>query len=343
MNYNKYILMIHIIKDLLNPYNWIKLARNPSKFKKVFNDRINYYPGLKYGYTRSKIIKKFYINFNMFFAKKNKQFDDIFFKPVDKTNKVNIGFNMNNGFQLNEQHYNSLKENGVLVLKNALPEQEREEICKKFNKIKNDIANNSVKDYQLPGKDTDTYNKSPDTLSQSYSLGNINPDSTLAQISNQITKSVYGQSMIPSSYYMYTKSINLPEKPHDGDNVWHSDRYLPNLKLIYYPFGVKIDSAPFRYSLGSHKINRDYLNFFVDTDGGAIKLPESKVIDSDYGKKFLKNPQELVCEPNTLAAALVSGFHGRTPFKEKGDRSALFLCYPNFNLFSLISFWRYNS
>jgi len=335
--------MLHIIKDLSNPYNWIKLARNPSKFKKVFNDRINYYPGLKYGYTKSKIIKKLYINFNMFLAKKNKQFDDIFFKPIDKTKKVNISFNMNNRFQFNEQHYESLKENGALVLEKALPEQEHEEICKKFNKIKNDIANagqiNSQKIYQVPGMDAPTW-KSPDTMCNTLAT-KINPDSTLAQISNQITKIVYGQSIISTAHYMYTRSINLPDRPHAGDNVWHSDRYLPNLKLIYYPFGVK--TAPFRFSLGSHKINRDYLDFFINNSHGSITLPESKVRNSEYGKKFLKNPQELVCAPNTLAAAFTSGFHGRTPFQEKGDRSALFLCYPNFNLLSLISFWRYNS
>ena len=69
--------------------------------------------------------------------------------------------------------------------------------------------------------------KSPDTMCNTLAT-KINPDSTLAQISNQITKIVYGQSIISTAHYMYTRSINLPDRPHAGDNVWHSDRYLPS-------------------------------------------------------------------------------------------------------------------
>ena len=66
--------MIQILKDAVNPINWIKILKNPSTFIKVFNDRINYYPGLRSGNTKSKIIKKLYMSFNIFFAKKNKNF-----------------------------------------------------------------------------------------------------------------------------------------------------------------------------------------------------------------------------------------------------------------------------
>ena len=319
--------MLHIFKDLLNPHNWFKLIKNPLSLKRVFNARINYYPGTKYGFTKSKIIKKFYIYFNLFIAKKNKQFEEIFFKSKDNTDKVSISFNVNNGFKFNEQHLKSLKENGILVLEEALPKQEHDEICKKFNKIKKDIEKETS--YKAKGELPDTINKTLDA--------NIYPDSTLTQISNQITRNVYGKSIIPTQYYMYSKSINLPDRPCPGDNMWHSDRYLPNLKLIYYPFGVKIDSSPFRYILGSHKINRDYLNFFINNDGGTI------LEDSEYGKKLLKNSQKLDCAPNTLTVAFTNGFHGRTPFEKQGDRSALFFTYPNFNMLSLICFWRYNS
>ena len=60
--------MRHIVKDVLNLSNWLKIYNNPSKFIRVFNDRINYYPGLKFGYTKSKIIKKLYMSFNIFFC-----------------------------------------------------------------------------------------------------------------------------------------------------------------------------------------------------------------------------------------------------------------------------------
>ena len=64
--------MINLLKDILNPNNWLKIFKKPKKFIEVFNDRVNYYPGLKFGYTKSKIVKKLYVYFNIFFAKKNR-------------------------------------------------------------------------------------------------------------------------------------------------------------------------------------------------------------------------------------------------------------------------------
>ena len=73
--------MRHIVKDVLNLSNWLKIYNNPSKFIRVFNDRINYYPGLKFGYTKSKIIKKLYMSFNIFLLKKIKTLKNFFLIP----------------------------------------------------------------------------------------------------------------------------------------------------------------------------------------------------------------------------------------------------------------------
>ncbi len=322
--------MLHIIKDMVKLSNWAKLIKNPSKFKKVFNERINYYPGLKFGYTKNKKIKKLYINFNTFFAKKNNQFDKIFYQHEKESNNTDINFYVDSKFEFNKEHFESLKKNGILVLKNILPKNEYNEICNKFDKVKKNELNLASGEYyqNLTGKSEDT---------KSTNIGiDVSSYENLIKISNQITEEVYGKSIDPSAYIMYTKSINLPDRPCNGDNVWHTDRYLPNLKLIYFPFKVDEDSAPFRYSLGSHKIDGNYLDFFINQDEGNLEKEEDE-------KKFLKNPKELTVEQNTLVVALTNGFHGRKAFNKKKDRSALFLCYPNFNLLSLISFWRYNS
>ena len=41
----------------------------------------------------------------------------------------------------------------------------------------------------------------------------------------------------PDSSIIYTKSLKIPERTYSGDNL-HPDRYLPNMKMFYYPFSV---------------------------------------------------------------------------------------------------------
>ena len=134
-----------------------------------------------------------------------------------------------------------------------------------------------------------------------------------------------------------SKKFELTGKiPMKGHNVSHANknnkrRFLPNLKLIYFPFSVNKDSAPFKYALGSDKINDEYLNFFLKNKKWVF---DERNLEA---KKFLKNTIEVPLQENSLVIALTNGFHARTPFRAKTDRSALFFSYPNFNLLSLFS------
>lgn len=324
--------MINLLKDILNLNNLVKAFKNPKKFIKVFNDRINYYPGLKFGYTKSKKIKQLYMYLNIFFAKKNKNFKEFFFDIESSNSAFNTNFNLNRGHNVSEEHFQSLKQNGILILENALKEFEQNKISKTFDKFKDDLKNGEFDDY----KDQDFTTTKDSTHSSLYTTNSeLNPDSNLKKINDQITKRIYGKTIKPSQTFGYQKVINLPEKNIEGDNVWHSDRYLPNLKILYFPFGVDKDGAPFRYSLGTHKINKDYLNFFINKSGGSI-------VNSNEEEKFLKNTLECIIPPNTLVVTLTNGFHSRTPFKKETDRCALYLMYSNFKLSSLIGYWKYN-
>ena len=328
--------MIHILKDAVNPINWIKIIKDPKKLIKIFNDRINYYPGLRFGYTKYKIIKKLYMNFNIFFAKKNKHFKEIFFDTEHNKIKVNTNFNLNRKCNISEVQHQSLKQNGVLVLENALTEYEHNNICKNFNKFKDDLSNNTIDKY----KNMNLQIIKGSNLRSSYTINTtLDRESNLKIISDQITKRIYGQIIKPSQVYGHNKLTNLPDPPVPGDNTWHSDRYIPNLKLLYFPFGTK-EGSPFRYSLGTHKINKEYLNFFLSkTKSNYGEGTIETVIDK---KKFLRNTQEFNVLPNTLIATLTNGFHGRTPFKKSGERCVLYLMYSEFRLSSLISYWKYN-
>ena len=328
--------MIHILKDVVNPINWIKILKNPSKFIKVFNDRINYYPGLKFGYTKSKTIKKLYMSFNIFFAKKNKHFKEFFFDTENNKTEVNTNFNLNGVHNINEIQFQSLKQNGILVLENALTEYEHNKITKNFNKFKDDLSNNKIDEYKYMNLTI----KKGSNLRSSYTINSdLESESNLKIISDQITQKIYGQIIKPSQLYGHNKLTNLPDSPVSGDNTWHSDRYIPNLKLLYFPLGTK-EGSPFRYSLGTHKINKKYLNFFLNKD--KTKGVPGTIESDDEEKIFLANTKEFSVEPNTLIVALTNGFHGRTPFKTKGERCVLYLTYSQFRLSSLIAYWKYN-
>ena len=328
--------MIHVLKDALNPFNWIKIVKNPSKIIKIFNDRINYYPGLYFGYTKSNLIKRFYMNVNIFLAKKNKNFNEFFFDTKINESKIDTHFDLSKSNRIDETHFKSLKQNGVLVLENALVDHENQMINEKFNKFKKDLKDKNFNDYL--NKNLEIIEGS--NLRSSYTVeSQLEYNSDLKKISDQITKRVYGKEISPSQTYGYNKLVNLPDFPVSGDNVWHSDRYIPNLKILYFPNGT-MQGSPFRYSLGSHKINKEYLDFFLNKNNlrktpGCIETSEDK-------KKFLKDTQKFNVKPNTLIVAFTNGFHGRTPFEYSGERCVLYLMYSKFRLSSLISFWKYN-
>ena len=54
--------MISLIKDSLDIKSIIKVIKNPFLIKKLFK-RMNYYPGLKFGYSKSLLYKKIEIKF----------------------------------------------------------------------------------------------------------------------------------------------------------------------------------------------------------------------------------------------------------------------------------------
>ena len=61
--------MLPIVKDLLNYKNYIKALKEPKKIINFFN-RFNYYPGIKFAYSKSKFYKILEIKLTTFFAKK---------------------------------------------------------------------------------------------------------------------------------------------------------------------------------------------------------------------------------------------------------------------------------
>ena len=306
--------MFHLVKDIFNPKNWLKLILNPRKISIIY-ERFFYYPGLKFGYSKSNLYKNLIIKITIFFARKNKKFRDIFFSEVKQNTLKLINYDFKENI-FNQTHINDLKDNGIIILENVLNEKEHLEIKDDFIKILNKNLSEEINNKK----------------SESILIKKIDKkfhESGLIKISNNISREVYGKTIKPSHHYLYHKSIELPEKKFPGDNILHVDRFLPNLKIIYFPFNVNSDSAPFKYALGSHKITNEYLNFFLENKKWIF---DERNLDA---KIFLKNVIEVPAKENSLVITLTNGFHCRTPFRSRSDRSTLFFTYPNFNLLSL--------
>ena len=164
-------------------------------------------------------------------------------------------------------------------------------------------------------------------LSLKYNISNIK---NLNNITNKISKLVYGKEIEPDASVIYTKSLKIPEKTYSGDNNLHPDRYLPNMKMFYYPYSVDKDSAPFMYALGSHKINKEYIKYYIE-NSNFIFDEENK-----SSEKFLKRKKIFPVKENSLIIAFTNGFHGRSKFKKDGERTAIFLQFSKFDMKSLI-------
>ncbi len=307
--------MLNLVKDTFNPLNWIKLILQPKKIKIVF-DRVFYYPGLRFGYSKSKLYRNFVIKFTIFLAKRNKNFQDVFFKRTPNLISQELKFDYKEN-TLDDKQFQSLKDNGIVILENVLSSQE-------LNEIKSDFENN----LEIKNFSEIKYMKARSIIMKKIDK-QISPNSTLNKISSLITKKIYGKNVEPSQHYLYAKAIKLPEQDHPGDNIFHVDRFLPNLKMIYFPYKVDKESSPFSYALGSHKIDNSYVNFFLNNESWIFdeRNPDSR--------QFLRNKIEIDVKENTLIIALTNGFHSRTSFKKISDRFTLFFTYPNFNLLSL--------
>lgn len=288
--------------------------------KKISN-YLNYYPGLKFRYSKSKIYKKFEILFTTFLAKHNDSFKNIFFISNEKKKYVNCHYYEFNKVEVfNNSQLNSLSENGIIVLENVLDDL-------KFKTLKKNVDNLIKIEMNKPKEKVNLFlTDSIYKLSIKFDLKN---EKILNKISKSVTKKVYGNSINPTTSIIYTKALKVPEETYNGDNNFHPDRYLPNLKMFFYTNDVEMDSAPFSYAIGSHKINKKYLNYYLDNNSYVFHEgnPDSKF--------FLKNKKKFPVKKNSLIIALTNGFHGRAKFNKLSDRTAIFLQYPDFNLKSL--------
>jgi hypothetical protein len=307
------------IKILINK----KLKMILKKIKNIFHRKFLRTPGLEFLKKNNLSLKKKekHINFWLNKASKNKNFKNYFYNLKREPNlNLNCRFKNNNNF-LDTNMLESLKQNGIVIIEDALPLHERTMIINLFHELKNFNYSNLWSE-----PPADKSDKSPGKALRNCGIIDISNFHVLKKYSDQATKEVYGITVKPSLEMHYLKLDQYAEETLSrGDTYLHSDRFLPNLKIFYAPFEITKEDAPFEYALGTHIIDQDYKNCFI----------YGKNFDEtdDESKNLIKKTEKVVVKENTLYLAFTNGFHKRTAFTKKGaERFMLYLQYvKNFN------------
>lgn len=325
--------MFSLLKDILNPINWFKLFKNPKKIK-VLYVRLFAYPGMNFKNIEIKLVrnlyKKFLISFLNFIGKKNKNLNFFFYDHDCINNNPNISlkeisFQLDKKKDIPQKAFDTFKNYGIIIIEDVISEEERKKITKIFDNFE---TNNEVINLSSDQKSIDVNVKLFNSTIEQFN--------ELFLINLKISKKIFGKKISAQGQFLSHESINIPESIFPGDNNFHMDRYLPNIKTIYFPYDVEENLSPFMFAIGSHKINNSYKNFYLDND-------ECIFDDRNFKFKNLANKKiKIIVKKNSLVLAATNGFHGRAPFEKYGKRLTLFMTYPNFDLIDLFNYSKIN-
>ena len=234
---------------------------------------------------------------------------------------------------MSEKIINSLSYNGIVVIENILSEKN----LKMFRSIIEEIKNGQNEIINSPNQKKIQKKISEDKKRERIACDfqDINFEE-LDYICEKVSELFYGKKLIPTKSLYIDKCFDVPEAKIRGDNFLHIDRFLPNLKILFSPYSITNDDAPFTYSLNSHKINTNYVNFLLNTKN----FDETDA----YTENFKKNKLKVTVKENSAIIAVTNGFHGRTSFKKNSERVILFHQFNKaFGKLSYLNFFRYNN
>ena len=306
------------------------VLRLKKKIIKLINKRLLRTPGveiLRKNFS-SEIKKKSHLDFWLKKSKKNPSLNKFFFEE-NITNEIfsqdifDYTFDAKNNFSITQEMLDTLQKFGLLVIKNALPKEEKDNVIDYFLELKNkkftknwigEVANDTREDSEIQRRYID-----------------ISQFKYLNRYSNEATKNIYNKIVEPNVELHYLKLKKTFEKKIlRGETLLHSDRFLPHFKMFYTPFKIEKDNAPLQYALGSHKINENYVNFFL----------KSKFFDEtdEVSLKLIKKLVTVTTDENTIYIAFTNGLHKRSAFtKKKSERFMMFFQYvERFNKFNYL-------
>ena len=311
-------------------YLVIKSIQNPKKFLIFFKKRFLTIPSLDFLHKiKSKKIKFIYINFWFYFSKKNLSFKNLFFNTSEKYHKNIFNFNKKN--IIDNDIIKSLSYNGVVIIENILNNNDLINLRSKIKEIesfKKKKQYSLLKNYKIDiseDKKRERFIYDPEELNYEE----------LNDITERFSDLVYGKTLKPNRDLYIDYCYEIPEAKVRGDNFLHVDRFVPNLKILFAPFEITENDAPFSYALNSHKINLNYKNFIASASNFDETDPE--VVD------LIKYQKKITLKSNSAIIALTNGLHGRTSFQRKGQRVILFHQFNrSFTKLSLLNYLRFN-
>lgn len=285
------------------------------KLKNFINKRVLKTPGVEFLRKNKDLnARKKHINFWLNRAKKNKSLNRFFFTEASGSLRQLTYSRTDEEFKISHEMFESLSNNGLLIIENALPESERTEIIRYFDELRNNskFSNKWLKKPHNPN----FFNEVNEMMGQ-ISVKNFK---YLNEYSMKLSKEIYGKIVEPTVEFRYLKQKNnTKEKQVRGATYLHTDRFLPHFKVYYTPYKIEIDDAPLEYLLSSHKINKNFINFYLNAENFD---------ETDYQFENFKLDKKIVCVPkNSLYIAFTNGFHKRSQFNSNSERSLVFLQY----------------
>ena len=200
---------------------------------------------------------------------------------------------------------NRLNEFGIALINDVLDKHKLDE----FISISNDSLINAKK-----------ANFGDSVIAEQVRILDIEASSlkSLTDISDSIFSECIGHSP-KKSVHIYiqrpVKSANARDL--NGKNcIMHSDRFIPTIKIFFYPFGVELGHSQFEFIPYSHLVNKDFFDSYNDnyskvTSGEIDAAPCA--IKNHTDLKSLK----LVVPPNSLVICATNGIHRRSPFEDR--------------------------
>ena len=207
----------------------IESIKNPKKFFRVFKKKIFTIPSLDFlKKIKSKKIKLTYINFWIFFSKKNTSFKKFFFESSE--NYKDIKFFFKKEKVVNENMIRSLAYNGVIIIENILNDENLNKLRSKIDFLKNN-KNNLEKIYDTKKANLKvSEDASRARLVYRYEEANFEE---LNFLCNSLSSLVYGKKLEPTRDLYIDYCNKIPEAKVRGDNFLHVDRFLRNLKSVH--------------------------------------------------------------------------------------------------------------
>lgn len=126
----------------------------------------------------------------------------------------------------------------------------------------------------------------------------------------------------------------------DPNTILHIDRFLPCIKIFFFPHAISDEDSPFGYIPYSHIISRKYKDNVIKTFHERSYKPSLEPWSFSIENPTPNRELKLTVPPNSLVVAYTNGMHRRIPFSlspHLGGRDSLrFNFYNQFTRKSLL-------